>query len=521
MGVAKWAGNPTTMFTPRRLIALLFSSILALSASAQTAPVVEEVVMADGEKISLDEAIRRALEKNFSIKADRFDVSIANARLTEAFGKFDPVISGSYTYSESYNPSLADATTGVRPGASFGKSDSADVGLGGLLPWGMTYRVSASSLELPASSIYGPDASTYDVFAGASVTQPLLRNFGFGPTLASIRIAQVNRNISQWFFKQSVINTITDVIFAYHNLNFAYANQRSAIGGKKLALQLLEENRKRFKVGSMSEYDVAFAESRAAQRDESVLTAQRSVAIAENALKQLITDDKTPELLKQRLTIEPPPPSPIVMVDAALDFRIALEKRPDYQQAKLALKRDGINTRLARNQLLPRVDLVGSYGYNGLDTELGVSRQQIKDEEYRAYSWGVVVSVPLTFTTERGRYRAARLQQRQSETNLDLIEQDIVVRVGNAAGQITTTRERVQSTRRARELAQYVLDSEFKRLRAGTSTSFQVANQQELLSIAEVREAAALADYARAIAEYDRQLGVTLEKLNITLEQPK
>jgi outer membrane protein len=508
------------MFNPRRLIALLFSPILALSVSAQPAPLVEDVT-AGGEKISLDEAIRRAVAKNFSIKADRFDVSIANARVLESFGKFDPVISGSYTYSESYNPALADATTGVRPGASFGKSDSADLGIGGLLPWGMTYRVSANGLELPASSIYGPDASTYDVFAGVSATQPLLRNFGFGPTLASIRIAQVNRNISQWFFRQSVINTITEVIFAYHTLNFAYANLRSAISGKQLALQLLEENRKRFKVGSMSEYDVAFAESRAAQRDESILTARRSVQIAENALKQLITDDKTPALLDYRLSIEPPPPSPIVMVDAAMDFRTALEKRPDYQQAKLSLKRDNINTRLARNQLLPRVDLVGSYGYNGLDTELGVSRRQVRDEEYRAYSWGVVVSVPLTFTTERGRYRAAKLQERQSETTLDQVEQDIVVRVGNAAGQIKTTQERVQSTRRSRELAQYVLDSEIKRLRAGTSTSFQVANQQELLSIAEVREAAALADYARALAEYDRQLGVTLEKLNIAIDPPK
>ena len=31
---------------------------------------------------------------------------------------------------------------------------------------------------------------------------------------------------------------------------------------------------------------------------------------------------------------------------------------------------------------------------------------KLKDQDYRSYSWGVVVSVPLTFTTERGRYRA-------------------------------------------------------------------------------------------------------------------
>ncbi len=503
------------MLTPRRFFALLLSPILALTALAQTAPEVELV----GEKITLDEAIHRALEKNFSIKFNGFYSSMAAARVTEAFGKFDPVLNGSYTYSESFNPALADANTGIRPAASFSKTDTGDLNLSGLLPWGLTYRLGATTTNTRGT--FNSYADNYDSFAGISGTQPLLRNFGFGPTLASIRIAQVNRSISQWQFRNAVINTVTDVIYAYHNLNFAYANLRTSIRSKELALQLLEENRKRFKVGDMSEYEVTSAESRAASRDESILIAQRSVATAENALKQLITDDKTPALLKLRLSIEPPPPAPIVVVDAAADFRTALEKRPDYQQAKLGLKRDTLNAKLARNQLLPRVDLVGSYGYNGYDAELSVSRQQIRDEDYRAYSWGVVVSVPLTFTTERGRYRAAKLQQRQSETNVDLTEQDIVVAVGNAAGQIETTQKRVQSTRHARELAQAILDAEVKRLRAGASTTFFVAQQQETLSIAEIREASARAAYAQALAEYDRQLGVTLEKLNIVVEPPK
>ena len=503
------------MLILRRSIALLFPTLLALSALAHTAPEGEVV----GEKINLDEAIHRALAKNYSIKYNGFFTSMAAARVTEAFGKFDPVLNGSYTYSESSNPALADPNTGFRPAPSFSKTDTGEVDLSGLMPWGMTYRLGGTSTNTRGT--FNGYANNYDTFAGISGTQPLLRNFGFGPTLASIRIAQVNRNISQWQFRAAVINTITDVIFAYHNLNFAYANLRSAVRSKELALQLLEENRKRFKVGSMSEYDVTSAESRAATRDESILLAQRAVEDAENALKQLITDDKTPNILKQHLTIEPPPPSPIVVVDAAADFHIALEKRPDYQQAKLGLTRDSISAKLARNQMLPRVDLVGSYGYNGYDSQFNTSRQQVKNEDYRAYSWGVVVSVPLTFTTERGRYRAAKLQQQQSETNLALREQDIVVNVGNAAGQIETAQKRVQSTRRARELAQSTLDSEVKRLRAGASTTFFVAQQQETLSFAEIREASAQADYARALAEYDRQLGVTLEKLNITIDPPK
>ena len=124
-------------------------------------------------------------------------------------------------------------------------------------------------------------------------------------------------------------------------------------------------------------------------------------------------------------------------------------------------------------------------------------------------------------TLAAGRYRAARLQQRQSETQLQQVEQAIVVLVGNAAGQIETAQKRIQANRHARELAQATLDAEVKRLRVGQSSTFFVAQQQEILSIAEVREAAAQSDYAKALAEYDRQLGVTLEKLRIDIEPPR
>lgn len=515
MAVAKWSVIPPTMPIIRRHIALVIALATALSARAQTTLPPEAI----GEKITLADAIQRALARNFSIKVEGFDAAIASARVTEALGKFDPVFTGTYNYSESLNPALADAATGIRPVASFSKTDTADFSFGGLLPWGMTYRLGTSSTNTRGT--FNNFANNYDTFAGISGTQPLLRNFGLGSTLASIRIAQANRGISQWQFRQTVMDIVTRVIFAYHDLNFFHANLRSAVRSKELAVLLLEENRKRFKVGSMSEFDVTSAESRAATREEGILIAQRLVRDAENFLKQLITDDKTPGLLGQRLVLEPPPPAPIVVLDAASDFRRALEKRPDYLQARLALQRDGVNARLQRNQLLPRLDLVGSYGYNGNDAAFRTSRQQVQNGDFRAYSWGVVLSVPLTFTTERGRYRAARLQQRQSETELDRLEQDIVVRVGNAAGQIETAQQRVQSTRHARQLAQSTLDSEVKRLRAGASTTFFVAQQQEILSNAEVREANAMSDYAKALAEYDRQLGLTLERLNITVEPPK
>ena len=493
-----------------------FISLLTL-ASAAVAQTPGELPAASGrvEKITLDEAIQRALAKNFSIRISSFDASIADARLTEAVGKFDPVISGNYNHSESENPQLISAGTGIRPNATGSESDSYNLSLNGLMPWGMTYQLGATSTN--ARGTFNTFADNFATFAGISGRQPLLRDAGFGPTLASVRIAKTNRNISDWQFKQTIMDTVTRVVFAYNDLNFSLANLRSARRLRDLSAGLLDENEKRYRIGSMAEYDVTSARSRLVSREEGILFAERAVLDAENFLKQLITDENNPALLKLHLEIEPPAPAPVVVVDAATDFREALKKRPDYQQALLNVQRSGINFRLQRNQLLPRVDLVGSYGYSGNDTEFGVSRQQVRDEDFRSFSYGAVVSIPLTFTTERGRYRAAKLQLRQSETSLQSLEQDIVVRVGNAAGQIETTQKRVETAGRARTLAQQALDSEVKRLRAGTGSTFFVAQQQEILSDLETREYRAQADYRKALAEYDRQLGVTLEKMNISM----
>ena len=493
------------MFTPRRTLALFLA---LLSASTGLA-----------EKINLQDAIQRALAKNFTIQAGTYDVSIANAAVSEQLGIFDPKFTGNYNLSDSETPLLADPVTGVRPPALLDKNNNYSFGLGGLLPIGLSYSLSATSTN-DRSPLTTP-SDNFASFAGITGRQPLLRDFGLGATTAQIRIAMSNRSLSEWQFKGTVINTITNVIFAYYDLNFAQAQLRSALTLRDNLAHLLDENVKRNKIGSMSEFDVVQARSRLADSEDGILQAKQFIRSSENALKALISDDHSTKLLDWQIEIESPPPPPLTMVNPAIDFVEALKKRPDYQQALMTLKRNDINYRYQRNQLLPRVDLVGSYGYSGYDASDSISRQMVRNQDYRSYSYGVQVTVPLTFTTERSRYRAAKLQLRQSETNLQSLEQTIVVQVGNAASQIETTFKRVEATRIARELGQVTLDAEIKRLLAGTGNTFFVVNQQEILTSLQISEANAINDYQKALADYDRQLGTTLERLNVSVNVPK
>ncbi|MCF3648538.1 TolC family protein [Synoicihabitans lomoniglobus] len=478
------------------------------------APVV--VAQSSSEALSLNDAIRQALDKNFTIKAQASGTMASRADLSAEWGDFHPRFSGSYTHGEDGSPQSADPFTGNRPPSSIVETDTYNLGIGGISPWGMSYRLTAYSQNQRGT--FNGFADNYFTFSGLEASQPLLRGFGYDANMVGVRIARATHGSSRWQYRQTVMDVVTSVINGFLELDFAHKNLDIARRSRDLAQGLLDENEKRFEAGSLSQADVTSARTRVATREEAILISERAVSIAENFLKGLISDEKTAALLSQNLVIAKAPALPDHHPDPAVEFMAALERRPDYQQAKLNVARTDANRRYRRNQLLPQVDLVGSVGYNGLDNHVSKSQLQVIDRDSRSYSVGVVFSTPLTFAAERGRYRSAKFSQEQAEMQLAQTEQNIVVMLGNAAGQIETTRQRVEVSRHSLGLAEQALDAELKKLRAGSGSTFFVLAQQEILAGAEISAYRAEIDHQRALAEYDRQLGITLEKHGIAIE---
>jgi outer membrane protein TolC len=318
------------------------------------------------------------------------------------------------------------------------------------------------------------------------------------------------------------MDTITQVVFLYHEVHFAEQRLKIAERSRELAASLVGENERRFRVGSMSEFDVTTARARMAEREEEILFARQAVAARRNALYQLVSDARSAEALaNNQLQVAPPPPIGRESTSPAQDFKLALENRPDYQQARLSIQLGRYNRTLRANQLLPEVNFVGSYGYHGFGDTWNQSRDALETRDRRSYSAGAVLRVPLTSAQERGRYRAAKLEVKQAEAQLEMLEQNILIALANAALDIETTRKRVQATTAARELAQQALDAAQKMLRAGSASTFEVLTYQRELAAAEVAEFRARADEQKALAEYDRQIGTTLATWRVQLENPR
>jgi outer membrane protein TolC len=489
------------------LACLLLSAVLALSPGERLAA--QEAAPA----LTVDDAIKLALANNRSIKVDTYTRSIARANLLAAYGQFDPALNFSRSKSQTYSLSLASPDNGFLPPATLVQTDNYVLALGGAMPWGLSYSIGGSAQNQRGT--YNGFSNAFQTFGGIQITQPLLRGFGFGANLLGVRVAKADRAISDWQYRQTVIDTVTNVVVAYSNLDLAHQYLSAAQRSRDGAATLLAENEKRFKVGAISDNDVTSARARTALREQSVLVAEQAVRDADNQLRLLLGEGVFSND-GPLLAIESPPP-PDLAIRPAADLKKAYELRPDYQQAHFSLSKSRYNESSARNQLLPQVDFVGSYGYSGLDQNFAVSRRMVFNQENRAYSAGLQVTVPLTFAEGRGKARAARLQRQQAEAQLKLLEENIALSVVSAADDVETTRKRVAATRTAQKLNEDLLQAELKRLRAGTGSTFNVLYQQDQLNQADTEFFQALADQRRAVADYQHEIGTTLDDYHITL----
>jgi outer membrane protein TolC len=337
--------------------------------------------------------------------------------------------------------------------------------------------------------------------------------------LAQLRIARADRAISEWTLRDRIIRVVTDTVNIYSELYFTTENLAVEDRSRALAAQLVEDNAKRAEIGVMSPLDVIQARSDLAAREGRVLVAQRAMLDNENFLKQLVTDEVF-RVLETRLTIAPLPDLPGAKADKEKDFPLAFQLRPDYRQALLDLQKRQINVVFTRNQTLPRLDLIASFGINGIDTTFNKSVQRVVGQDDYNLTWttGVIGSLPIPNRDARGQLEAAKLEIAKALVDLKRLEQFILIEADNAAGQIETTRKLIETTGTARDFAQKTLDAAQIRLANGKITTFEVLQFQRDLAAAESNEVRARADHMRAIAAYAQATGLTLQKNHIAID---
>jgi outer membrane protein len=110
----------------------------------------------------------------------------------------------------------------------------------------------------------------------------------------------------------------------------------------------------------------------------------------------------------------------------------------------------------------------------------------------------VNVSYPLGRSADEANYARTRLEREQNGERLRSAEFKVVREVRQAGFQLEQNRQRIETTRLARELSEQRLDAEQKRFEVGMSTNFNVIQAQRDLAVARNSELQAQLDYEQA-----------------------
>ncbi len=515
-------------------------------------------------RLTMDEAVQLALANNPDIVIADYEPEKAAADLYAARGEFDPVLQQNLSYTDAstsldqrvrsfigiselgttsgYRKPSEDETLGeqlflltelisnltqqLRGDTGFSAIDStaysSETVLGGKLHYGTQYAV-RFDLEY--------EASTFDQFQGEyagriglMLTQPILRGFGRHLNTIRIRAARNLREISEAQARLTVLNIISDVVNAYWDLVGATETVRVHENALRDAERLLTINETRRRIGAAADIDVLQAKAGVAMRQSELIAAHARVSDAGDLLKMFL-NLKEGALFSNAFIVPLDRPNPdstavfdVDYYDESLDAGVqrALELRPEIDMSDLELANAALEETRARNDMLPQVDIVGSYIRGGRSSGFSRTMTGLREEQDRTYSVGIQSSIAINNRAARGAHQRARLNKRQAEERRKKTETALMMAVHLAARAVKTNRALVESNAQAVRLQEANVAAEEKRLRLGVSTNYQVLRAQEDLTAAQTQTLQARIAFEKALIEFQKADGSLLQNLGVS-----
>ena len=482
--------------------------------------------------LTLNEAIQLALANNLGARVERLQETIEDSRVIGRKAEFDPVFTLSGLYEGIEKPQntqeFVATQTAADPRTSrlFDEENMRfDTALKGKTLLGTEYEftVELNSLKNTLNIdrppvLYYPE---YESFAGLRLTQPLLRDFGPEVQLAGLRVAQTDRRLATLAWKLKVTQVVAAVMKNYYDLVFASDDTVIKAENIGRARTLEDQNRTRVKNGVGSELEVQQAAVAASVREEELISAEYLQKEKGNLLLRDLVADLDPSSVPvvrpaHRLG------SSVPTLERGDLMRDAVAHRIEYQQAQEQIGKQEIKLKFARNQLWPRLDLIGSLGANGLNSsDTSSALGDSFDGSHPAWSVGLMVTVPLGNRQAKAQLKEVQTEKEQLLLSFKQLEIDLALQVDTAATRVETSHRRLATTRQSVTATEATLDAENKRLTQGVGVSFNILEAQKDLASATSRELAARADLNKSLVDLWLSTGTLLSRLNIVLENDR
>ena len=467
--------------------------------------------------LTIEQTLTRALANSPEIRVVSFDPSIAKQDITRAASEFDMTAFLNLNYEDEDNP----ANSIFLPGESEVQTWDSGIKQKGIsgLEWSLSYGLMRSWDDLVGRTL----PTRYEPMLSFKLKQPLLRDAGEDFALAGVNVAKLNYRMAFFGFRDKAEETAAQAISAYWRLLQARQDMEIQQSLLDRTLETLSKVEGRREIDA-TDVQVKQTEASTKAREAALLQAKKAVSDAQDTLLRLMADRQLNVLSDFELVPASQPALQAESLDQNKVLKLAMENNPVLQQARLGVDIADINVRSARNQHMPRLDLMASARAQGLARGRNAAQDVLEDRDYVSYAVGISLEIPLGNRQRDAELLKRRLERRQAIAALQNVADQVAIAAKEASRKIETTYSEIQVQKEATEAAsihlQALEDSEPVRERLTPEFLLVKLQAQEALAIAQRAEIRAVVDFNIAMAQLARVLGTVFELRQVGASLP-
>lgn len=373
----------------------------------------------------LEQYVTQVLTLNDEIAYQRLGADIARESITVSEGEFDTRFNASLTRTDTFVKNTAsELLQRLNKHEYESVDDNIRLALEKKARFGtefeVSYNIERMNNSLQAQAERGQEVSSY---LGINVTQPLWKNFGTENNTFAQESSRLDSSRADYDVDSRRSSIAREAVHAYLDAQknaHIMATRKEAV---KTAKKLLDDTIALVQQGRLAEYDAIDIRAALALRYAEFSVAEQEYLMALHRVKRLLPSKA------EALAVQTQQLPEITAVDFDLESAVtlALGERPDVVNARLQVEKEKLQFKSVDNANKPDLNLIVSYGLNGLDKDESSSLEDAADGKYRTWSAGVEFSMPLGSDKGSSERRAAILKQQQAETALTVLHRQVAV----------------------------------------------------------------------------------------------
>ncbi|MGN6553940.1 MAG: TolC family protein [Verrucomicrobiota bacterium] len=477
-------------------------------------------------ELKLNDYLQRVVDNNESIQAQMLGAESSRRKARGERGIFEPELVNALTRESNKRTNNVEQQAAQGGAGFFSERNTIyDAGLESVIPTGGKIRLGYNLSDLnnnvnPYGSIFQTTNSVfiqqYQTFVGATFTQPLLKNGGTGVTLAGIRIAALDSEVAFEEYRRQLMLTISRAEAAYWNLYFAQQQLRFFEESVAVAQSVLDDSQQKVKAGRAAELEVLEAQSGLALRKTKQNEAFQNYYTALGMVYTLA--GVSPNAASRTVRATDVPSATNSPFAYSKSFQAAFALNPDYLMQLKKVEAERVRVGVARNQVLPELNVKGAYGFNGLAGTPGDSWDVAQSQDFPSWSIGVELRVPLAGNIKgRNQLQASKLSMQEAIANLNSIETQIANLLNTSIRKARSWQDSIQSYETVVHFNEDLLKTQLARLEVGKIEPRKVLEVEADLFDARQNLAQALVEYQRTLLELQLADGTILQSRNMDL----